>query len=222
MIYNYPNISSQDVFGKRFYKIDDETYFPSITTVLGVTLSEEKKESLEKWKNWLGKDKANKVSQHALRRGENVHLLIEKYLKNETIDIDALDINSLDYQLFNSLKLKLKPINKIYGQEVVLYSSLLEIAGRCDFIGEYNNLPIVADWKTSTKTKSLDRIHDYFLQACFYAIAHNEMFNTKIEDIMIFVAVENGLPQIFKQKINNELVDELIKRKEKFYKDLVK
>ncbi len=218
MDFNYPSYQTVEVKGKRFYQIDDETFYPSITTVLGTTQTEEKKEALEGWRNWLGKEKAATETKRAADRGTQVHLMIEQFLKKEPINCP--DATPTDIQMFNSLKLKLKAINKIYGQEVTLCSKLLEVAGRCDFIGEYENVPVIADWKTSTNIKNLDMVQDYFIQATFYAIAHNEMFDTSIEDIVIFVGVEKGLPQVFKRKITSELVDQLIARTEKFYKEL--
>lgn len=220
MLYNYPDIKTVDVHGKRFYQINDETFYPSITTVLGHTLAEEKQQALEGWRNWLGKDKAAAETKRAADRGTNVHTMIEQFLKKEPINCPTA--TQTDIQMFNSLKLKLKAINKIYGQEVPLFSNLLQVSGRCDFIGEYEGLPVIADWKTSTNVKDLERVQDYFIQATFYAIAHNEMFGTNIQDIVIFVAVEKGLPQVFKKHITPELVDQLMDRTDKFYKELLK
>ncbi len=218
MSYNYPALQTVDVKGKRFYQVNDETFYPSITTVLGSTPTPEKTAALEGWRNWLGADKAKKETQRAADRGTQVHLMIEQFLKNEPINCPLA--TPVDVQMFNGLKLKLKAINKVYGQEVTLFSDMLGVAGRCDFIGEYEFIPVIADWKTSTNIKGLDRVQDYFLQGAFYAIAHNEMFGTDIEDIVIFVAVEKGLPQVFKKKITPELVDELMNRVEKFYKEM--
>ncbi len=218
LLYNYIDFKTIDVNGKRFYQINDETFYPSITMVLGNTQSEDKKKSLEGSRNWLGKDKADLVSKQATDRGTNVHTMVEQFLKKQPINCPNATQN--DISLFNSLKLKLKPINKIYGQEVVLYSNLIEIAGRCDFIGEYDGIPVIADWKTSSKIKDINMIEDYFIQASFYAIAHNEMFGTDIQNIIIFIAVENSLPQVFKKSISNDYVDKLMDKAEKFYKEL--
>ena len=220
MEYNYPALQTVELKGKRFYQINDETFYPSITTVLGTTQASEKVQALEGWRNWLGKDKAAAETKRAADRGTQVHLMIEQFLKKEPINAPLA--TTVDMQMFNSIKLKLRAINKIYGQEVALYSDMLGVAGRCDFIGEYENVPVVADWKTSTNLKSNERVEDYFIQATFYAIAHNEMFGTNIENIVIFVAVEKGFPQVFKRKITPELVDQLMDRTEKFYKELLK
>lgn len=217
-MFDYPNFETVDIKGKRFYKINEETYYPSITTVLGTTKPEEAQKALEGWQNWLGPKKAEKETKRAADRGTHVHKMIEQFLKKE--DINCPEASDIDKRLFNGLKLKLKSINKIYGQEVTLSSSLLEIAGRCDFIGEYENVPVIADWKTSTNLKGEDRINDYILQTSFYAIAHNEMFGTSIEDVVIFIGNEKALPQVFKRKITESVVDQLLVRVDKFYKEL--
>jgi hypothetical protein len=40
----------------------------------------------------------------------------------------------------------------------------------------------IIDYKTSSRVKDTSQSGDYWLQAAFYAIAHNEMFDTKIEN----------------------------------------
>ena len=181
-------------------------------------MSIEKKTSLENWRNQFGHLKADKHTKAATDRGTNVHLLIEKYLKNETIVTEDYPFEHI--RMFNSLKLELKKINKIYGQEVVLFSNDLQVAGRCDLIGEYQNEPAIIDYKTSGKIKDKKDIQDYWLQTAFYLLSHNEMFGTDIKKMVIIMGVENGIPMVFKKTINDDLIIELSIRIEKFYKEL--
>jgi hypothetical protein len=217
-MYNYKDIQTVSLEGKRFYQVNDETFYPSITTILGNTMSEEKQEGLKKWQAWLGKEKADQVRDEAARRGTQIHLLIEKFLKGESI-ITANYLKS-DIALFNALKMKLRKINRVYAQEVALYSDLLQIAGRCDLIGEFEEVPSIVDYKTSTKNKTSEQIEDYWLQAAFYAVAHNEMFGTNITQLVILMTVEQGMPLVFKKQLNEELVDKLMDRVDEFYRKL--
>ena len=80
----------------------------------------------------FGKDAAKKKMNDACSRGTNVHLMCEQYLKGEEINCPAA--SEMDKRLFNQLKIHFKKINEVYGQEIVLYSDMLRVAGRCDFV----------------------------------------------------------------------------------------
>ncbi len=56
-IFNYPNLTSLDLEKGRVYEIERDLFFPSITTVLGATVSEDKKQSLKSWQDYVKKMK---------------------------------------------------------------------------------------------------------------------------------------------------------------------
>lgn len=200
------NISVKTGPKGRFYNIDKNTKFPSITTVLGST---EDMQWLEDWKNLLGPKKANKESKRCANRGTSVHKLCEDYLNNIPHFENGHNIENI--KLFNQLKFKLKKINNIKALEVSLYSRVLGIAGRADCIAEYNNIKSIIDFKTSNKTKIKEHIENYYLQALFYTIAYNEMYNDNIDQIVILIAVEKSImPQIFIKKIDKTLIKKLL------------
>ena len=63
----------------RTYTTPDGKKYPSITTVLG----EHSKQGIMKWRARVGDKEANKISGRAARRGNELHLVCEQYLKNE-------------------------------------------------------------------------------------------------------------------------------------------
>ena len=65
----------------RIYEVDGIPY-PSVTTVLSLSA----KEYIEKWRNRVGEDEANKIMKHALSRGNEIHRLAESYLLNGKIE----------------------------------------------------------------------------------------------------------------------------------------
>lgn len=201
--------------GMRIYQLGEDKLYPSITTILGHSVPDEKKNALEAWKQRLGEKKANEVSKAAADRGTAVHALIERHLKGETID--PKEYQDTHYALFRSLRLELKQINKVIAQEVVLYSDAFQVAGRCDLVCEYKGEMAIVDYKTSSRVKSREEIGDYWLQAAFYAIAHNEMTGSEIKKLVIMMGVENKLPMIFRQELTDELVYKLAERTSKFY-----
>jgi len=166
----------------------------------------------------VGESEAAKKTRAATERGSNMHLMLERYMRNEDPQTNTFPIEHV--KLFNSLKPMLRNITKVYGQEVVLYSHDIGVAGRCDLVGEYNGIPSIIDYKSSGKVKTREDIVDYWIQATFYALAHNEMFGTNIKQLVIMMGVENKLPLIFKQQIDIASIEGLLSRTESFYKTI--
>jgi CRISPR/Cas system-associated exonuclease Cas4 (RecB family) len=200
----------------RFYDLGINKKYPSITTILSHTSPKEKIQSLENWKKSIGEKEAAKIARDAADRGTTLHLLAERFLKNEPLIKDNENISQSHIGIFNGLKLFLNNVNEIWGQEVTLYSDILEIAGRCDLICKYKGIPSIVDFKTTTRLKTKNEIEDYFLQAGFYAFAHNEMFNTKINNLIILMVNNNGFPLEFNEKLDN-VIEKLIDRINEFY-----
>lgn len=219
MTFDYKDYSTVNVDGKRIYQISDEKFYPSITTVLGQTLLPEKKSYLDAWKARVGSAKANQITNDAATRGTNTHLMLERFLKGEE-PYKPDEFPEGHVNIFKSLRLELRKINRVYGQEVVLFSDVLGVAGRCDLIAEYQGTLAVVDYKTSSRVKSADEIGDYWLQAAFYAIAHNEMFGTSIDKLVIMMGVENRLPMIFRKVVDDDLLLKLSERVSEFYSKL--
>lgn len=217
-MFSYADYDTVQVDGKRVYQISDEKFYPSITTVLGNTMEPEKQRVLDAWRARVGGSKADQVSRDAATRGTNVHLMLERALRKE--DPRLQDFPETHVSMFNSMRLELKKIGEVYGQEVVLYSDLLGVAGRCDLVATYQDELAIVDYKTSTRFKSVDEIGDYWLQAAFYATAHNEMFGTTIQKMVIMMGVENHLPMVFKKVITDEMLTKLVDRVSNFYTQL--
>ena len=219
MKFNYPEMNTIPVKGMRFYETPQGKFYPSITTVLGGTMPTEKAVALHAWQSSLGINEAQRKTQEAADRGTAVHLLAERYLKKEELIQPGEKFNPADVSCFNALKLKLNKIEQVWGQEVALYSDLLELAGRCDVIGVYKNKPSIIDFKTSTRIKNDKQIEDYRLQLCAYSIMHNEMFGTEIVDGIILMTSDGGFPQEFYVNLL-DYVEPLIARIDEFYSKL--
>jgi genome maintenance exonuclease 1 len=218
MHFDYQSFDTETHYGLRFYKTP-VGLLPSITTVLGLSASEEKKQSLQQWRDSIGHAEADAISKHATDHGTAVHLLAERFLKGEAVDQG--DVGQEDLAAFNSIRLLLKNINP-WCQEQSIYSPSLEIAGRFDCIGEFNEKPSIIDFKTSRKLKDWGHVHDYKLQLAFYAFAHNELFKTNIRQGVIIMASGDGFPQKFIIPDVYVFLDELCDRTERFWQVLAK
>ena len=62
------------------------------------------------------------------------------------------------------------------------------------------------DFKQTNKPKKREWIDDYFMQGAAYALAHNELYETKIERIAIFMCSKECQWQLFEVE-ENEFTD---------------
>lgn len=217
-MFDYQNFEAQLVQGMRVY-FTPVGPLPSITTMLGKSAPAEKTSYLDAWRARVGNSKADKITNDAATRGTNTHLMLERFVNGE----EAYKLNEFPeahINIFKSMRLELKKINKVYGQEVVLYSDILGVAGRCDLVAEHQGVLSIVDYKTSSRIKNKEEIGDYWLQTAFYAMAHNEMFGTNIEKLVIIMGVENHLPMVFRKVIDDGLLLELSERVSAFYSKL--
>jgi ATP-dependent exoDNAse (exonuclease V) beta subunit len=106
--------------------------------------------------------------------------------------------NFLPYCLFSQLKEKaLCNINNIYAQEAGLYSDKYRVAGRVDCIAEYNGVPSIIDFKTSTKERKDEWNESYYIQGSAYAEMFGERTGMEISQVVILVVTEDGTVQEF-------------------------
>lgn len=185
--------------GKRFYLLPDGQKVPSVTTVL----SSLNKEQLERWRQSVGEEEAERVRKQATVRGTAVHEICEKYLRNEDYKTKTSPIH-LD--TFSQIKPILdNNVDTIYGIELPLFSYRLKTAGRTDCIAEWNGTPAIIDFKTSKKPKKREWIENYFIQATCYSLMCWERINIKVPNFVIIIAVDHEEPQVFHEKVGDYL-----------------
>lgn len=205
----------------RVYKTPDGEY-PSITTILGATSDNS---FLVRWREKVGDEEADRISKEATDRGTAVHDYIEKYFLQEEREFRKyFEVSGLANEPF---KIK-QPTRDIirscernnfipYAQEIPLWHPKLKYAGRVDGVGLWNNTLSIIDFKTSKKKKYPSQIKNYYIQATAYAVAHNYLFNTEINNFAIVIGVDDKEPQIFTGKAIN-YIPELKLRVRQFYK----
>lgn len=179
--------------GKRYYVTPTGNRYPSITTV--ISNNSKKQEGLAKWRQRVGKDKAQATSTRAAGRGTRYHKLVEDYLNNE-LDKSKYHDMPLPWFMFNTSQKVLDRINNIYLQEAALYSDTLEIAGRVDCIAEFDGELSIIDFKTSAKQKKEQYLFDYYVQECGYACMLQELYGLTVKQLVTIVATEEGEAQV--------------------------
>jgi genome maintenance exonuclease 1 len=213
MKFQYEEFSADTTRSSRIYHSPGGD-FPSITTVLSKTRDNT---WLHAWRKRVGEEKANEIAAASASRGTKVHKHMENHMDGKEVDLS--EASESEVQMFNGLKLYESKITQVYGKAVALYSKSLKFAGRADLIGEWEDTPAIIDYKTSRKPKRKAWIKDYFVQGTGYALAHDEMYGTQINLIVVLITVENDLPQCFTLDLQKESwpIDELGKRLIQFY-----
>jgi len=187
------DLKTENVDGKRHYVTPDGNKYISITTLL----SNLSKAGIQKWRNRVGAEEANRISTKASRQGTGVHSICESYIKNEDGFLDGRMPNEVE--MFQSIESLLDCIDDVHCVEGALYSDELKLAGRTDLIAEFDNQLAVIDYKTSRKIKTWEMCHSYFMQGAFYAMAYEERTGIPINNIVIIMAVENEKPLLFRE-----------------------
>lgn len=210
---NYNEIPAETINDRRWYTVREDVKYPSVTTVLGHA----PKPWLEEWRQSMGVEKAAIETQRCADRGEAVHLMAEKYLKNDKAP--TKDQMGSDIKMFNQIRPILHRMDNIRAQEIPMYSDSLRLAGRVDVVGDYSGILSISDFKTSNTPKDLGMVNDYFLQSTAYAIMYYEMFDIAIDQIVIIIAVERGMAPMVYVKTIDEYVQPLLERINTFYKE---
>ena len=200
--------------GKRIYTTPSGKKLPSVTTVMGAM----KKESIMEWRLAVGHEEANRVSRYASGRGNRVHALAEKYLKNDPIQWMREMPDAV--AMFRSMVPHIHRINNIHYIEQALWSERIGLAGRVDLIAEWDGVLSVIDFKTSKKIKEKEDILDYFAQCTAYSAMYEEHVGVPIDQIVIVMGVEQSKPLIFVEKVEDH-INNLVEHIE-FYRNTVR
>jgi genome maintenance exonuclease 1 len=181
-----PKLKRTLVNGKRYYTNDTHDFrYVSITSIT----SNYKKEFFKEWRNRVGEDKADEITKKSTSRGTDTHTLIEHYLNNEE---ELPTVQPLSEMLFEVIKPSLDRITNIRMLEGSLYSDKLQVAGTTDCIADFDGELSIIDFKTSVKSKPVEWLEGYFVQAVAYSAMLFERTGLQAKKLVILMACENG------------------------------
>jgi genome maintenance exonuclease 1 len=183
--FEYPKSMRSLINDERHYEVGQEK-LPSVTTILAATQSNEKRESLAKWKEKVGDSKADEIKNQAATRGTVMHSHLEYHLNGQGL-LDLSEEGRVARNMADKIiKEGLNDLQEIWGSEVTLYYPGL-YAGATDLCGIYQGRDSIIDFKQSNKPKKDEWIQDYKLQLAAYATAHDCIYNTNIEQGVILM-----------------------------------
>ena len=203
--YDYKTYHVNKVNDMRYYCISAEINVPSVTSILRKTKTSQHNLVHQKF------------NTDSIEIGNLMHKYLDYYVSKETKFID----DSVNYNVAKKLANLvidnfIDKIDEVWGTEAsVLYKN--EYAGTIDLIGIIDGKPTIVDYKSSYRMKTDDEMEEYFLQLAGYAKAHDWQFKTKIESIIVFLAIRNG-----DYKKTSISLDELEKYKLKWSLRLIK
>ena len=194
--FKYPTSTRALINGKRHYDVGTNEKLPSVTTILQATQSEEKRKKLAEWRERQGAQRADRIKDIAGLRGTSMHSYLEGYIKNER----HLDLTSIGQEAGRMaqkvIESGLGDLEEVWGTEVTLYYPGL-YAGATDVVGIYDGRESIIDFKQTNKPKQREWIGDYFTQLAAYAMAHNHIYDTQIQQGVILMCSKDGFFQKF-------------------------
>ena len=194
-LYTYPPCSRSSSSGERLYNIG-KAKLPSVTTILQATMPEEKKQKLAEWRLRVGENKAEDIKNSAATRGTAMHTYLEHYIDGKGL-LDLSDEGRVAMAMAKKIiDDGFGDLSELWGSEVTLFYEGL-YAGATDAVGVYQGRDSIIDFKQSNKPKRVEWIKDYKLQMVAYAMAHNYVYNTKIDQGVILMCSKDGFFQKF-------------------------
>ena len=195
----------------HYYQTPSGIIYPSITTMLQQTQTQEKQQSLQNWREQ--EIASDYITQQAAIIGSETHKLIENYLNDE----DVLEsFRLLSEAHFNNLLPFVNKINNIYGIELRLYSNKMKLAGTSDCIAKYDGKLSIIDYKTKRSNQREEWLTDHFIQATSYGVMFEELTGIKVEQVVILVSSEKNTRMEF-MKNPDEYLDLLEQRLGQYY-----
>ena len=213
--------------GHRYYQVTIDGVisgtYPSMTTILGNTKDTS---SINEWRDRVGHEEADRISNLSMNRGTIMHRLLELYkaldgtpeerlqeLKN--IAKNDEEVNQFNQDQMGSIWLDSgwEFFMKFWNHHADFFDRVVEViasekfiwskrgyAGTLDNVSKMTqNKILIIDYKNSRKPKRDEWIDDYFLQVAGYSIAFWERTGIVPNGCEIWIASETeDKPQIFK------------------------
>lgn len=190
--------------GTRWYEVPSGRIHPSVTTVISKQIFDFRK--LQKWKEEVGTDEAQKITKESSGLGTKVHKLNELYFSQELPKKEPEPDVVSRHNLYLPFLERTKPL---YLEEEVYWETLCEnqymgFAGTPDIVGIFEEpellglpsdepLVFLGDYKNWRSSKSAENLITNFVQLAAYTAAINNQKQTKIKNAFILGTTKRKL-----------------------------
>ena len=195
--FQYQSFDRTSIDGKRYYMTPDGGRLQSVTTILEATKPAEQKAALQAWRQRMGEQQAQQITTEAASRGTRMHRCLEHYVVADAVNPPGSNPYSQQSHQMATVIIEqyLKPnCTAFYGTEVNLFYPGL-YAGTTDCTADWQGQLSIVDFKQTNRPKKESHIESYFLQVCAYALAHNQLHGTDIQQGVILMCSQNYEPQ---------------------------
>ena len=174
--YNKQEVVKKNDF--RYYKFSD-FLVPSVTSILRIS-------------------RPKQIFNHSSNQADSFEIgnLMHEYLDCYVTDKKIEDLDSENSKIASKLSEVI--INNIFPKvdsfistEATVHNNH-EYAGTLDLLALVDGKLTIIDYKSSYRPKSSLQIDEHFQQLAAYALAHDNMHNTQIEQAMIFVVYKES------------------------------
>lgn len=190
---------------------------PSVTTILS---NSRDNSAIEQWRESIGEQRANEITEAACWRGDKHHLNIEHYFG--TGKIPRLNMVTAGYwkSSFDFLQQVRHPL---VCEGAIWHPKRYAGAFDClAYLDDDTDMPTLLDWKTADAIRKPDKMYDYAVQVAAYRAAANWVYAKQglmIRRAVIVVAIRNSPPQIewVEEDALDQLFQHFLARLERFY-----
>jgi len=183
-IYNYKKLTRKDSPDGRKYELPDGRLTSSVTTILSKT---QDMTHLFDWQRRIGKDKAQEITTESANLGTGMHNYLENYVLGKDLPVGNNHGRILGKKMADTIISQgFCNVDEVWGVESSLYYENLW-AGTCDLVGVFKGKSSIMDFKTTRKPKKREWIENYLCQISAYSMSHDWMFETKIDQAVIFM-----------------------------------
>ena len=191
--YTYVRGTQAMEHGSRIYDFNGMR-MPSVTTILSKTKDQS---FLTAWKNRVGHENAERIKNVSSNRGTAMHKFLEKHIEDVGYD-DLTTLGREAKAMANKIiEDGLSQVSEYYGSEVMLYYPDL-YAGSTDLVCMHDGMETIVDFKQANRAKREEWVEDYYLQIAAYAMAHDSVYGSNIQQGVIMVCTPDLYYQEFK------------------------
>ena len=198
-------LNKKETNGIRLYNLPDGRWVPSITSVTSFY----NRQIFINWRKRVGLEEANRITKKATARGTDFHEAAQAYLENRELLWE--DYRPATKFMMHHATPYLDKINNIHAIERTLFSEYYGLAGRVDWIAEYECELAVRDFKTSEKITPEKWLENYFVQEMFYAAAYYELTEIPVKKLITIMVTPAGDVKIFDKRNKGDYIKLLVR-----------
>ncbi|MGB3494943.1 MAG: hypothetical protein WBA57_19590 [Elainellaceae cyanobacterium] len=171
---------------QRLYRLPSGLLVPAVTTILRKTRSQEAQVSLQQWRQRVGEQEADHISQEAIARGNALHQRLSRYLMCKKMRPCSPKLTPWR----DSLIPLMQTIKNTQLVEGMVFHELLLYAGTVDAIVNIEGRGVtLCDWKTANRARRESWLLDYKLQVVAFWKAIQETYDIQLDYVLIAIAL---------------------------------